>query len=110
MQAYQGSYAGNQHFKIREHLRSESLHCFRGSFLKNTLWGSYLETGCFSVLCFSIFLTLKKFPWVASAFWSDFQTAAVGLAESSGQPFSWGSPVCCVGRGWGCPRVLSQAC
>lgn len=59
MQDYQDGYAGKKHFKICEHLRSESLHCFRGSFLKNPLWGSYLETGWFLVLHFSIFLTQK---------------------------------------------------
>lgn len=93
-----------------ELLRSEPLHCFRGSFLKNTLWGSYLETGCFSSLYFSIFLTLKNFPWVPSAFWTDFQTSPLRFAESSGQPFLWGIPVSCIVHVWGCPRVLAQLC
>lgn len=84
MQAYEDSYAGKKHFKMCEHLRSQSLHCFEGSFLKNTPWGSYLETDCFSVLYFSIFLTHKIFPWIPSAFWIDFQLAPLqGLLASS---------------------------
>ena len=55
MQAYQDSYAGKKHFKICEYLRSESLHCFRGSFLKNTLWGSIWKLAVFPFFIFPVF-------------------------------------------------------
>jgi len=67
-QAYQASYAGKKLFKICECLRSGSVHCFRGSFLKNTLQGSYLETGCFSVLYFSIFFDSQKLSMSSFSF------------------------------------------
>lgn len=47
--------AGKKHFKIRERLRSGSLHCLRGSFLKSTLGVPFWKLAVLQFFIFQAF-------------------------------------------------------